>query len=129
MHKMNAGFDGRRIWFKIKMNAGFDDPRFSPAEWLLERPKSHQKAAGTYGFRSSLYSSRVLECLHHPWSFDWQLYEASDDNRRFSSSKRGGAPPSSLKSGILWMIRSKISFTHDANLILKKAEKAYVLVV
>jgi len=27
------------------MNADSSCPRLSPAEWLLERPKSHQKAA------------------------------------------------------------------------------------
>ena len=26
-----------------------------------------------------------LEGLHHPWSFDWQLYEASGGDRRFTS--------------------------------------------
>ncbi len=83
------------------MNADFYGPRLSPAESLFERPKSYQKAAGTYGFRSSLYSSRVLECRRHPWHSVWQLYKASDDDRRYSSANRGVVPPSSMKSGIL----------------------------
>ena len=48
------------------MNADFYCPRIPPAGILLERPKSIQKAAETYGFRSSLYSSRVLIGLRHP---------------------------------------------------------------
>ena len=27
---------------------------------------------GTYGFQTSLYSSRVFECLRLPWPSDWQ---------------------------------------------------------
>ena len=69
----------------IKMKGGFEGPRISPAEFLLERPKRNQKAAGTAWFRSSCYSSWFLEGLHHPWSFDWQLYEASEGDRRFTS--------------------------------------------
>ena len=82
------------------MNADYYGPRFSPAEFLLERPKRNQKAAETYGFRSSLYSSRVFERLRPPWPFDWQLYEASGGDRRYSSVNRGGArlPPGDEKS-------------------------------
>ncbi len=48
------------------MNADYYCPWIPPAGILLERPKSIQKAAETYGFRSSLYSSRVLIGLRHP---------------------------------------------------------------
>ena len=46
---------------------------------------------GTYGFQTSLIHPGFLAGLRHPWHFDWQLYEASDGDRRFSSTKRGGA--------------------------------------
>jgi hypothetical protein len=39
---------------------------------FLTALKSYQKGAETYGFRTSLYSSRFLVGLRHPWPFDWQ---------------------------------------------------------
>ena len=73
------------------MNGDFEGPRISPAEFLSERPERNQRAAGPAWFRTSCYSSRVFECRRHPWHFDWQLYEASGGDRRYSSMNRGGA--------------------------------------
>jgi hypothetical protein len=67
------------------MNVDSYGPRLPPAGSLSERPESNQRAADTYGFRTSLYSSRVFECRRHPWHFDWQLSVPSDGDRRFSS--------------------------------------------
>ena len=48
------------------MNDQYCGPRISPAEVLLERPKRTQKAAETYGFRTSLYSSGVVNAAAIP---------------------------------------------------------------
>jgi hypothetical protein len=79
------------------MKADFYGPQISPAEFLSERPESNLRswmsgrAAGTYGFRSSLYSSQFLVgCAHFirddiPCPFDWQSYDASEGDHRFHS--------------------------------------------
>ena len=45
-------------------------PTVPPAGLLLDRPKSNQKGAGTYGFPSSLYASGNR--LRHPWPSVWR---------------------------------------------------------
>jgi hypothetical protein len=46
-YESEANFSLLAIIFWHSMNADSSRPRLSPAEWLFERPKSHQKAADT----------------------------------------------------------------------------------
>ena len=58
---------------------------------FLSGQKVTKKPPGPHSSRTLLYSSRFLEGFRHPCPFDWQLYEASGSDRRYSSMNRGGA--------------------------------------
>jgi hypothetical protein len=89
----------------------------SGQKWNL-RSVSERQAVGTYGFRTSLYSSRVLVGLRHPWPSVWRLYEASDGDRHYSSVNRGVTrlPPEDGKS-LYAEIRVKLLLIRIANLL------------
>ena len=67
---------------------------------LLDRPKSNQKGAGTYGFPSSLYASGNR--LRHPWPSAWLLGLDFRCPLRwrplFFIQEKKRRPPSSLKA-------------------------------
>ena len=74
--------------------------------------------------RGALGNQRVyrdLEGLRLPWPFDWQLYEASAGDRRFSSMKRGGAFRRRASNGgeTCWSLKSIKTDEGDERLKMK----------
>ena len=126
------------------MNVDFEGPRISPAEFLLKRPKMEpplvKRAARPpepAWFRTSCYSSRVFRgsspsLVASPKGEEstWQLYEASEGDRRFFSVKRGGAFRRFLPqiSGrVDWVKKRKESYEGREGVEMKKTCFCYSL--